>query len=116
MQFVKPDIVTVCVGQAASAAAILLASGATGKRMSLPNARVMLHQVMGGVEGQATEIEISARHILFIKERLNRILAKHTGQPIKKIEKDTDRDYYMGATEAKEYGIVDTIVESKKRT
>lgn len=116
MQYVSCDISTICVGMAASMAATLLAAGAKGKRIALPNAEVLIHQVMGGVEGQATEIEISARHILFIKERLNRILAKHTGQPIKKIEKDTDRDYYMGATEAKEYGIVDTIVESKKRT
>ena len=114
MQFISCDVSTICVGMAASMAATLLAAGAKGKRIALPNAEVLIHQVMGGAEGQATEIEISARHILAIKERLNRILAKHTGQNIKKIEKDTDRDYYMSADEAKEYGIVDKILSSKK--
>lgn len=114
MQYVSADVSTLCVGMAASMAATLLAAGTKGKRTALPNAEVLIHQVMGGAEGQATEIEISARHILAIKERLNRILAKHTGQPVKKIEKDTDRDYYMSPEEAKEYGIVDTIVVSKK--
>jgi len=114
MQYVSCDVSTICVGMAASMAATLLAAGAKGKRIALPNAEVLIHQVMGGAEGQATEIEISARHILAIKERLNRILAKHTGQPIKKIEKDTDRDYYMSADEAKEYGLIDKIIASKK--
>jgi ATP-dependent Clp protease, protease subunit len=116
LQYVSCDISTICVGMAASMAATLLACGTKGKRIALPNAEVLIHQVMGGAEGQATEIEISARHILAIKERLNRILAKHTGQPIKKIEKDTDRDYYMSADEAKDYGIIDTIVVSKKKS
>lgn len=114
MQFISCEVSTICVGMAASMAATLLAAGAKGKRIALPNAEVLIHQVMGGAEGQATEIEISARHILAIKERLNRILAKHTGQNIKKIEKDTDRDYYMSADEAKEYGIIDKILSSKK--
>lgn len=114
IQYVACDVSTICVGMAASMAATLLAAGTKGKRIALPNAEVLIHQVMGGAEGQATEIEISARHILAIKERLNRILAKHTGQNIKKIEKDTDRDYYMSAEEAKEYGIIDKIIPSKK--
>lgn len=114
MQYISCDVSTICVGMAASMAATLLAAGAKGKRVALPNAEVLIHQVMGGAEGQATEIEISARHILATKERLNRILSKHTGQIIKKIEKDTDRDYYMSAEEAKEYGIIDKIVTSKK--
>jgi len=114
MQYIPCDVATICVGLAASMAATLLASGVKGKRVALPNAEVLIHQVMGGAEGQATEIEISARHILATKERLNRILSKHTGQIIKKIEKDTDRDYYMSADEAKEYGIIDKIVTSKK--
>ncbi len=114
MQFVSSDVSTICVGMAASMAATLLASGTAGKRFALPNSEAMIHQVMGGAEGQATEIEISARHILSIKERLNRILAKHTGQPIKKIEEDTDRDYYMSAEEAKKYGLVDKVLAPKK--
>jgi len=114
MQYIPCDVSTICVGMAASMAATLLAAGVKGKRVALPNAEVLIHQVMGGAEGQATEIEISARHILATKERLNRILSKHTGQIIKKIEKDTDRDYYMSADEAKEYGIIDKIVTSKK--
>lgn len=114
MQYISCDVSTICVGIAASMAATLLAAGAKGKRVALPNAEVLIHQVMGGAEGQATEIEISARHILAIKERLNRILAKHTGQSIKKIEKDTDRDFYMPVEEAKEYGIIDKIIASKK--
>jgi ATP-dependent Clp protease protease subunit len=114
MQFISCEVSTICVGMAASMAATLLAAGAKGKRIALPNAEVLIHQVMGGAEGQATEIEISARHILATKERLNRILAKHTGQNIKKIEKDTDRDYYMSSDEAKEYGIIDKILSSKK--
>lgn len=110
MQFITPDVSTICVGVAASMAATLLAGGAAGKRLILQNAEVMIHQVMGGAEGQASDIEINARHILRIKEKLNNILAQHTGQPVKKVEKDTDRDYYMSAEEAKGYGLVDEII------
>ncbi len=110
MQFITPDISTICVGMAASMAATLLAGGTAGKRLILQNAEVMIHQVMGGAEGQASDIEINARHILKIKERLNKILALHTGQPVKKVEKDSDRDYYMSAEEAKEYGLIDEII------
>ncbi|MBD3282494.1 MAG: ATP-dependent Clp protease proteolytic subunit [Candidatus Portnoybacteria bacterium] len=113
MQFVKCDISTVSVGIAASGAAVVLAGGKKGKRFALPNSEVLIHQVMGGAQGQATEIEISAKHIMKIKERLNKILAKHTGQKVSKIEKDTDRDYYMSAEEAKKYGIVDNIIEKR---
>lgn len=112
MQFIKPNVSTICIGIAASMGAVLLAAGEAGKRLILPNAEVMIHQVMGGAEGQASDIEINARHILKIKDRLNNILAKHTGQPLKKLEKDTDRDYYMSGEEAKEYGIVDVIVKN----
>jgi ATP-dependent Clp protease protease subunit len=111
MQFVKPNISTICLGMAASMAAVLLAAGEKGKRLALPNAEVMIHQVMGGAQGQASDIEINARHILRTKERLNGILAKHTGQPIKKVEKDADRDYYMTTEEALAYGIIDKMVE-----
>lgn len=110
MQYVKSDVSTICVGMAASMGAVLLAAGKKGKRLSLPNSEIMLHQVMGGAEGQASDIEISAKHILKIKERLNKILAKHTGQPLKRIESDTDRDFYISADEAKKYGIVDRII------
>lgn len=110
MQFVRPDVATVCIGQAASAAALLLTSGAKGKRMSLPNARVLLHQVMGGAEGQVRDIEIQTKEMLRIKNQVNNILSKHTGQPLKKIETDTDRDYFMAPTEAKEYGVIDNII------
>lgn len=110
MQYLKSDVSTICVGMAASAAALLLASGQKGKRFALPNSEVLIHQVMGGAEGQAVEIEISARHILSVKNKTNEILAKHTSQPISKIEKDTDRDFYMSAKEAKEYGIIDQII------
>ncbi|TSC77526.1 MAG: ATP-dependent Clp protease proteolytic subunit ClpP [Parcubacteria group bacterium Gr01-1014_33] len=114
MQYVKPDVSTICIGMAASGAALLLASGAKGKRFTLPNSEVLIHQVMaGGIEGQATEIEISARHVLRLKERLNQILSKHTGKPISQVEKDTDRDYYMDAEEAKKYGILDEIIKRK---
>lgn len=113
MQYVQSDVATICVGMAASMGAVLLAGGAPGKRLALPNAEVMIHQVMGGAEGQASDIEINARHILRVKERLNNILAQHTGQPIKKVEKDADRDYYMTAAEAKAYGLIDQIVEPK---
>lgn len=110
MQFVKPDVSTLCFGIAASMGAVLLAGGAAGKRLALPNAEVMIHQVMGGAEGQASDIEISARHILKTKDKLNHILAQHTGQNLKKVEKDTDRDYYMSSEEAKAYGLIDDIV------
>jgi ATP-dependent Clp protease protease subunit len=111
MQYIKPDVSTICVGIAASMAATLLAAGAKGKRFLLPNSEVMIHQVMGGAEGQATDIKIRAEHILRIRDRLNNILAKHTGQPLEKIEKDTDRDYFMTAEEALKYGIVDKIIK-----
>jgi ATP-dependent Clp protease protease subunit len=111
MQYIKSDVSTICVGMAASMAAVLLSAGKKGKRFVLPNSEVLLHQVMGQAGGQAVEIEISAKHIMKIKERLNKILAKHTGQPLSKIEKDTDRDFYLGAEEAKEYGIVDEIIK-----
>ncbi|NTW29934.1 MAG: ATP-dependent Clp endopeptidase proteolytic subunit ClpP [Candidatus Moranbacteria bacterium] len=110
MQHIKPDVSTICVGMAASAAALLLSAGAKGKRMALPNSEVMIHQVLGGAEGQATEVEIHAKHILKTRDRLNRILAKHTAQKLPKIEKDTDRDYFMTADEAKAYGIVDKVI------
>ncbi|MGB4833889.1 MAG: ATP-dependent Clp endopeptidase proteolytic subunit ClpP [Candidatus Moraniibacteriota bacterium] len=110
MQHVKPDVETICIGLAASAASVLLAAGAKGKRFALPNAEVMIHQVLGGVEGQATDIDIHARHILKVRDRLNRILVKHTGQKLAKIEHDTDRDYFMTAEEAKTYGIVDKVL------
>ena len=115
MQFVGCDITTVCVGMAGSGAAVVLAGGAKGKRLALPNSEILIHQVgvTGGIEGQATEIEISAKHILKIKEKLNKILAKHTGQSVAKIEKDTDRDFYMTADEAKDYGIVDEIIDKR---
>jgi ATP-dependent Clp protease protease subunit len=112
MQYVKADVSTICIGMAASAAAILLAAGAKGKRMVLPNGEVMIHQVMGGTEGQATDIDIHAKHILGIKKKLNEIMAKHTGQSTEKIEKDAERDYFMSAEEAKKYGIVDKVVKS----
>ena len=115
MQLLKCDVSTICVGMAASMGAFLVAAGKKGKRLSLPNSEIMIHQVMGGVEGQATEIEISARHILKLKERLNKILAAHTGQPYAKIEKDTDRDFFMSAEEAKEYGIIDKVIQSQKK-
>ena len=111
MQHVKADVATICLGQAASAAAVLLACGAKGKRFSLPNARVLIHQVMGGVEGQQTDVEIQAKEMLRIKNQLNQILARHTGQNVKKIETDTNRDYFMTPEEAKKYGIVDKIIQ-----
>lgn len=116
MQYVKPDIATYCLGQAASMGALLLAAGAKGKRFSLPNARIMIHQPMGGFQGQATDIGIHAREILRIKEALNKILSFHTEQPLEKVETDTDRDYFMSGDEAKEYGIVDEVVRSIKKT
>lgn len=109
MNHVKPDVSTVVVGMAASAAAVILAAGAKGKRYALPNAEVMIHQPWGGAQGQATDIEITAKHILATRDRLNRILAKATGQPLEKIEKDVDRDYFMMADDAKKYGLVDQV-------
>jgi len=114
MQYVKPDVSTICVGIAASMGAVLLGAGAKGKRLILPNSEVLLHQVMGAGEGQAVEIEIAAKHIIKIKDRLNQVLAKHTGQPITKIEKDTDRDFWLTAHEAKDYGLIDEIIRTKK--
>ena len=111
MNYLKRDVTTICVGIAASMAAILLSAGAKGKRFCLPNAEVMIHQVMGGAEGQATDIKIRAEHILKLKSRLNDILSARTGQPLEKIDKDTDRDYFMSADEAKTYGIVDKIIK-----
>jgi len=113
MQFVKCDIATYCVGQAASMGALLLCAGTKGKRYSLPHARVMIHQPWGGAQGSASDISIQAREILKMKEELNRILQKHTAQPLEKIEKDTDRDYFMAAKEAKDYGIIDEVIEGK---
>jgi ATP-dependent Clp protease protease subunit len=115
MQYVKPPISTVCVGLAASMAAVLLAAGTKGKRYALPNSEIMLHQVMGAAEGEAAKIEITAKQILKIKKRINEILAKHTGQPIEKIEKDTDRDFYLSPEEAKEYGIIDEVILPSKK-
>ena len=115
MQYVKPNIATYCIGQAASMGALLLAAGTKGKRYSLPHARVMLHQPMGGFQGQATDIEIHAREILKMKDTLNQIISRHTGQPLEKVRTDTDRDFFMSAHEAKEYGIVDEVIDSIKR-
>jgi len=114
MQYIKPDVVTICLGQAASMAAFLLAGGTKGKRSALPNSRIMLHQPLGGVEGQATDIKIQADEILRMKKQLNTILAKNTGQTRKKIETDTDRNNFMSSTEAKKYGIIDTILTKRK--
>lgn len=114
MQYVECDISTVCLGQAASGGAILLAAGTKGKRYGLPNAEVLLHQVMGKTSGQAVDVEIWTKHIVRVKDKLNRILAKHTGQLIKKIEKDTDRDLFLSAEEAKEYGIIDQVLKTKE--
>jgi len=114
MQFIKCSVNTYCVGQAASAAAVLLSAGAKGKRFALPNSRIMVHQPWGGVQGQATDIDIQAREILRLKKKLNEILALHTGQPIEKIEKDTERDFFMSAEEAVKYGIVDTVMKERK--
>ena len=114
MQFIKNDITTICVGQAASMAAVLLACGAPKKRFALPNSKVLIHQpLMGGLQGQATEIEIAAKEILRMRTALNKILANHTGQPLDRIEKDTDRDYIMTAVQAKEYGIIDEVISKR---
>lgn len=111
MQYIKPDVSTICIGLAASMGAVLLAAGQKGKRFILPNADILLHQVMGGAEGQAIDVKIRAEHILKIKDRLDKILAEHTGQPVAKIEKDTDRDYFMSPEEALKYGLVDKIIK-----
>ncbi len=115
MQYVKPQVSTICLGQAASMGAFLLAGGAAGKRFAVPNARIMIHQPMGGFQGQATDIDIQAREILRLKAKLNDMLAKHTKQPLERIEKDTDRDYFMGAGEAKEYGLIDEVILHKPK-
>ncbi len=114
IQYVKPQVSTICIGQAASMGAVLLAAGAKGKRFALPNARIMIHQPLGGSRGQATDMEIQVREIIRLKQRLNEILQKHTGQPIERIEKDTDRDFFMGAGEARAYGLIDEVVTQKK--
>jgi len=120
MQYVQPDVSTICMGQAASMGALLLAAGAKGKRFTLPHSRIMIHQPAGGAQGQASDIEIHAREILTLRERLNHILAKHTGQPLTQIEKDTDRNFFMSAEDAVKYGIVDEVLtrkwERKKET
>lgn len=113
MQYIKPDVSTICIGMAASMGAVLLTAGAEGKRIALPNSRIMIHQPMGGMQGQASDIEIHAKEILKTRAKLNEILAKHTGRPLEKIEADTDRDFYMSAEEAQQYGIVDKIIEKR---
>jgi ATP-dependent Clp protease, protease subunit len=116
MQYVKPPVSTICIGQAASMGAVLLLAGAKGKRYALPNARIMIHQPMGGFRGQATDIDIQAREILRLKARLNELIVKHTGQTIERVEKDTDRDFFMGAAEAKVYGLIDEVFIHKRAT
>jgi len=113
MQFIKPDVSTMCVGQAASMGAVLLTAGASGKRYCLPHSRIMMHQPMGGFQGQASDIDIHAREILAIRDRLNRVIAKHTGQPLERIIADTDRDRFMDATEAMEYGLIDQVLTNR---
>jgi ATP-dependent Clp protease protease subunit len=113
MQYIKAPVSTYCMGQAASMAAILLAAGETGKRHALPHSRILIHQPMGGFSGQATDVEIQAREILRLKEELNQILARHTGQPIERIERDTDRDYYMSGEQAHEYGLIDAVIQKR---
>ena len=114
MQFIKPDVATMCIGQAASMGAVLLAGGAEGKRYALPHSRTMIHQPLGGFQGQATDIEIHAKEILQIRERLNTVLAKHTGQPMERIQADTDRDFFMSAAESVEYGLIDKVMEARE--
>ncbi len=116
IQYIKPDVVTICIGQAASMGAVLLAAGTKGKRFSLPNARIMIHQPMGAFQGQATDIELQAKEILRLKALLNRILSKHTERPVDQVAKDTERDFYMSPQEALEYGLIDKIIESRKET
>jgi len=113
MQFIKPDVSTLCIGQAASMGSLLLCAGTKGKRYCLPNSRVMIHQPMGGFQGQASEIEIHAKEILYLREKLNQIMAKHTGQPIDRIARDTDRDYFLSAEESREYGLIDRVLTSR---
>ncbi len=113
MNQIRPDVCTVCMGFAASMGAFLLSAGAKGKRMSLPSSRIMIHQPLGGAQGQATDIAIQAKEILYIKGKLNDLLAKHTGQPLAKIQEDTDRDFYMSAEEAKDYGLIDTVIDRR---
>jgi len=113
MQFIKPDVSTMCIGQAASMGAFLLAGGASGKRYCLPNARTMIHQPSGGAQGQATDIDIQAKEILIIRERLNQLMAEHTGQPLETIERDTERDRFMNAEQSKEYGLIDDVVNNR---
>ena len=113
MQFIKPDVSTLCIGQAASMGAVLLSGGAAGKRQALPNSRVMIHQVLGGFQGQASDIEIHTKEILSIKKRLNEILAHHTGQKVDKVAKDSDRDNFMSPTDAQKYGLIDEVVDSR---
>ena len=115
IQFVKPDVATYCIGQASSMGALLLAAGAKGKRFALPHARIMIHQPWGGVQGAASDISIQAKEILRLREKLNQILSLHTGQSLERVEKDTDRDYFMSSAEAKEYGIVDEVITGKKK-
>jgi len=114
MQYIKPDVVTICIGQGASMAALLLAAGAKGKRYALPNARILIHQPIGGAQGQATDIDIHAREILKLRDRLNQLLSYHTGQDIEKIKRDTERDYFMDSQEALEYGIIDKIITKRE--
>jgi ATP-dependent Clp protease protease subunit len=113
MQYIKPDVSTICLGMAASAAAVILAAGQKGKRLALPNSEILLHQVMGGAEGQAVDVQIAAKHIIEVKNRITQILAKHTGQSLTKIEKDTDRDFYLDPLTAKNYGIIDQIIKTQ---
>ena len=113
MQFIKPDVSTLCVGQAASMGALLMCAGAKGKRFALPNSRIMIHQPMGGFQGQASDIEIHAKEILYIKQRLNEIMARHTGQDIEKVARDTDRDNFLSASESVEYGLIDKVLSSR---
>ena len=113
MQYIKPDVSTLCIGQAASMGALLLTAGAKGKRYCLPNSRVMIHQPLGGFQGQASDIEIHAREILYLKARLNEIMAKHTGRPVSDVEKDTDRDNFMSAAESVSYGLVDAVLAQR---
>jgi ATP-dependent Clp protease protease subunit len=114
MQYVKPDVATFCMGMAASGAAVLLAAGKKGKRMALPNSKILLHQVMGGAEGQAKDVEIAAQQIVKVKKQLNQILSSHTNQPVSTIEKDTDRDFWLTPEQAKKYGLIDEIIKTKK--
>lgn len=116
MQFIKPDVTTLCIGQAASMGAVLLAGGASGKRYCLPHSRLLIHQPLGGFQGQAADIDIHAREILLIRERLNHILSRHTGQSLEKIQRDTDRDYFMSATESVAYGLVDSVLNQRGET